>query len=138
MVHNRCMLCFAYGSNMFAGRLVQRVPSTREVGVARLSNHALRFHGRGRRGSATADASFTGEPGDAVWGVLFAVDAAEESRLDGAEGAGRGRSRTDVMVEVRRGGLTRAVIYAARGACMEPSLRPHARHKRLVVEGARQ
>ena len=39
------MLYFAYGSNMCAGRLVRRVPSAREVGVARLSNHALRFHG---------------------------------------------------------------------------------------------
>ncbi len=132
------MLCFAYGPNMCAARLRRRVPSAREAGIARLSNHAFRFHRRGRDGSAKADACFTGEPGDAVWGVLFAVDAAEEWRLDAAEGAGRGCSKTAVTVELRQGGLARAVMYSARDACLGPSLRPHASYKRLVVEGARQ
>jgi hypothetical protein len=56
-----------------------------------------------------ADAVFTGEPGDVVWGVLYAVDAAEEWRLDGAEGAGL-CSKTGVMVEAGTGGRTPAVM----------------------------
>ena len=60
-----CMLYFAYGSNMCAGRLRGRVPSAVPVRVARLLNHSLRFHKRSDKdGSGKADACFTGEPED--------------------------------------------------------------------------
>jgi hypothetical protein len=132
------MLYFAYGSNMCTGRLIRRVPSAKVVGVARLSNHALRFHNRGSDGSAKADAFFTGEPEDVVWGVLFTLDAAEEWRLDEAEGLGRGCSKTVITVDLRGGERPRAVMYAARRDYIEPSLRPYSWYKRFVLEGSRE
>lgn len=84
------MLYFAYGSNMCTGRLRQRVPSADPVRVARLLNHSLRFHKRSRDGSAKADAFFTGEPENVVWGVVFDIDPADKLRLDEHEGLSHG------------------------------------------------
>ena len=132
------MLYFAYGSNMCTGRLQRRVPSATPVGVARLLNHAFRFHKRSGDGSAKADAFFTGEPRDFVCGVLFAIDAAEEWRLDQAEGLGRGYVKKSITVEDSNGEPQGALMYAAQGSHIDANLRPYAWYKRFVVEGARQ
>jgi gamma-glutamylcyclotransferase len=92
------MLYFAYGSNMCAGRLRGRVHSAVPVRVARLLNHSLRFHKRSDKDSSgKADAYFTGEPEDVVWGVVFDIDPAEKPDLDRHEGLGHGYVERLVM-----------------------------------------
>jgi integrase len=65
------MLYFAYGSNMCTGRLRQRVPSANPVRVAKLLNHAFRFHKRSGDLSGKCDAYFTGETTDVIWGACL-------------------------------------------------------------------
>jgi gamma-glutamylcyclotransferase len=69
---------------MCRDRLFDRVPSARYEFVASLSGHALRFHKRSSDGSAKADAFFTGEEKDKVWGVV--VDVPDEDRWEAGSG----------------------------------------------------
>src|SRR6202521_4452027 len=139
MVHNGCMLCFAYGSNMCTGRLRQRVPSAAPVRVARLLSHSLRFHKRSDKdGSGKADAYFTGEPEDLVWGVVFDIDPAEKPRLDAHEGLGHGYVERLVTVIDLAGGMHPAFTYTAEAGHIDRTLRPYSWYRRFVVEGARQ
>ena len=72
---------FAYGSNLCVERILARVRSTRVLTVARLEGHALRFHKRGRDGSAKADAWSSGDPRDVVWGVVYELATADKATL---------------------------------------------------------
>jgi gamma-glutamylcyclotransferase len=49
------MLYFAYGSNMLTERLKARVPSTRPISPAILSDYDLRFHKRSTDKSGKCD-----------------------------------------------------------------------------------
>ena len=133
------MLYFAYGSNMCAGRLRGRVPSAVPVRVARLLNHSLRFHKRSDKdGSGKADACFTGEPEDVVWGVVFDIAPAEKPELDRHEGLGHGYVERLITVIDLEGGMHPVFMYAAEAGHIDPALRPYSWYKRFVVEGARQ
>lgn len=85
-------LYFAYGSNMCTGRLThrRRCPSARPELIAKLSGHKFGFHKISSDGSAKADAEYTGNNEDVVWGVVFSIDGSEEAALDQAEGLGNG------------------------------------------------
>jgi hypothetical protein len=80
---------FAYGSNMCTAKLRDRVPSARPLFVAKLQEHILRFQKRSTDGSAKADAEFTGDSNDVVWGVVFEIDSDQKHALDRREGLGR-------------------------------------------------
>ena len=67
----RSFLYFAYGSNLHPARLAARTPSCHALGRAVLARHVLRFHKRGRDGSAKCDAWFTGDPTDRLYGVVY-------------------------------------------------------------------
>jgi gamma-glutamylcyclotransferase len=133
------MLYFAYGSNMCKGRLRQRVPSANPVRIAKLLNHSFRLHKRSEKdGSGKADAYFTGNPSDLIWGVLFEVDAAEKRVLDRVEGLGRGYKVAEVTVLDSDQKGHRAFLYVAEQSHIDPNLKPYSWYKRFVVEGARQ
>ena len=132
------MLYFAHGSNMCTGRLRQRVPSAEPVCIAKLLNHSLRFHKRSGDGSAKADAYFTGEPADVVWGVVFEIDPDAKPDLDEYEGLSHGYSERLVTVIGLEGSMLRALMYAAEASHIDPMLRTYSWYSRLVVEGARQ
>ena len=130
------VLCFAYGSNMCEGRLKERVPSAKPIDVASLKGYSLKFHKASRDGSAKADASFTGDQRDLVWGVLYEVDAAEKPKLDEAEGLGRGYEEKAVRVTTPSKQDYEAVMYYA--TSIDASLEPYSWYVRYVVEGAKQ
>jgi hypothetical protein len=132
------MLCFAYGSNMCTGRLRERVPSADPVRIARLLNHSLRFHQRSGDRSGKCDASFTGEPEDMVWGVVFEMDPAEKPDLDAHESLGHGYAERMALVIDVEGNRHSVVMYVAERSHIDPALRPYSWYRRLVVEGARQ
>lgn len=128
------MLYFAYGSNMHAGRLRERVPSCAFRTVATLPGHALRFHKRGRDGSAKCDAYISGHPTDAVHGVVFALDAAERPALDRAEGSGY--RAAPVLLQTSSGATLTAYTYLAVPAAIDAALLPFRWYLDLVVAGA--
>ena len=97
MKHGGCVATvryFAYGANLHPLRLCTMVPSCEVVATAVLADHALRFHKRGRDGSAKCDAF--PEPGAAVHGVVYRLDAEERPALDRGEG---GYDRVDVTLQ---------------------------------------
>lgn len=126
---------FAYGSNMSLARLRNRVSNVEPVGLALLKGHQLRFHKRGRDGSAKCDAHFTGDD-DQVFGVLFLLDPSDRSALDAFEGVGAGYDARTVSVQLSSGGTRQALSYCATD--IDASLKPYCWYRHHVVTGARE
>ena len=124
-------LYFAYGSNLHPLRLAERVPSARPVGIARLAEHALRFHKHGAGPSGKCDVVPTA--GGTVYGALFRLDEHELPLLDAAE---PGYDRVEVRVTVDAGALD-AFTYRAQPRRISPELRPYGWYRDLVLLGAR-
>ena len=126
---------FAYGSNMLTSRIRERVPSATVVGTGRLRAHVIRWHKRSLDGSAKCDIENTGRGDDAVWGVLFELDAAEKSALDRAEGLGKGYVERPVNV-VTDDGVVTAITYVA--TARDPTLKPYHWYKAFALAGAKE
>jgi hypothetical protein len=125
---------FAYGSNLFAPRLVQRVPSTRVHKTAVLPGYELRFHKGGADGSAKANAFFTNEKHHQVHGMLYHMVEAEKHLLDACEG---GYDCRDVEV-LTDAGIVHAFTYIAQPHLLDESLAPFHWYKAYVQQGAEQ
>jgi hypothetical protein len=128
------MRYFAYGSNMSLRRLRVRVPSACVVSVATLRAHELRFHKRGRDGSAKCDIYSTGEASHRVIGVLYTIDPCERHALDLAEGLGAGYDEKEVSVTAEAGEMVIAFTYQATD--LAPELKPYHWYKQHVYLGA--
>lgn len=126
------MLYFAYGSNLRESRLRERAPSARFVGIGRLFGHELRFHKRGRDGSAKADAH-PARPGSFVWGAVAELDDAELPKLDEFE---PGYRRSELPIEMDRSAVT-AWVYRAEPAVQQKGLRPHMWYVDHILNGGR-
>lgn len=128
------LLYFAYGSNMSTLRLADRIGAVHPVTVARLAAHALRFHKRGRDGTAKCDACHTGRTDDAVHGVVFGIPARAKPRLDEFEGVGNGYELKYITVTGSGGTRYRAFTYCATD--IDPALRPFHWYREHVLRGA--
>lgn len=124
-------LYFAYGSNMSCARLERRVRPVRALGAARLRDMAWRCNKRGADGSAKAN--LVREPGGAVWGVIFELDASAWPELDRFEG---GYRRIRVRVEAAGGDPLAAQTYASERLIEDA--RPTEDYRRFLIEGARE
>src|SRR5258707_9006387 len=129
------MRYFAYGSNLFEARLKARVPNASFVEVARLQNHALRFHKRSDDGSAKCNVVLS--VGDVVIGAIFEVPPEEKSVLDHAEGLGQGYEERAVVVLNEDGSARTPVTYVATEEHIDDSLQPYTWYKEYVIRGAR-
>ncbi|MBY5922306.1 gamma-glutamylcyclotransferase family protein [Ferrimonas balearica] len=130
------MKYFAYGSNMSLRRLLQRVPSAQRLATCRLYGHQLRFHKRGRDGSAKCDAFMTNNPEHRVFGALFALAPQEKWRLDRAEGLGVGYQQKPVQVCASDGRIHEAFTYVA--LQIDSGLNPYQWYLEHVLIGARE
>lgn len=135
MEETKRFLNFAYGSNMLTARLRQRVSSARPVGTACLPGFSLRWHKVGVDGSSKCDVVEDATPGARVWGVVFAIDAAQKESLDRAEGLGNGYEDREVTVVLAGETLT-AQAYGATHTDAE--CLPYDWYKALVLAGARE
>jgi gamma-glutamylcyclotransferase len=86
------MKIFAYGSNMYSRRLMNRVKSAKFVAKGFLKQHKIAFHKISKDGSGKADCYFTGDNKDIIWGVVFEIADNEKPVLDKYEGLGNGYS----------------------------------------------
>jgi AIG2 family protein len=123
-------LYFAYGSNLCAARLCERVPSAVARGVARADGFALALDKRGADG--TAKANLRSEPGSVVWGVLYAIDARDWPRLDRHE-----RDYARIEIAVSRG-AERLAAQTYRSDHLTDDVVAAAWYKQLIVDGARE
>jgi len=125
------LLYFAYGSNLSAWRLRERVGAARALAPVRLARHRLVFNKRGDDGSAKAN--LVADAAAEAWGVLYALPAGAWPTLDRHEG---GYARVAVEVEEAGGRRWRAQTYISELLCEDRP--PWAWYRRLVAEGARE
>lgn len=131
------MLYFAYGSNMSALRLIERVPSAAAVETGFLYEHKLAFHKVGRKdGTGKCDAYHTGDPSDYLMGVIYRIDAVHRGSLDRIEGLGNGYKSKDVTIISLSDKEINAFTYIA--THIDNGLKPFHWYKRHVVHGARE
>lgn len=124
-------LYFAYGSNMHPLRMAERVPTARPLGVGCVAGHVLRFHKRGQDGSGKCNAIRTGDAGDTIHGVVYAVSEKCKQLLDVAEG---GYRADQVHVQIQ-GASRPCFTYLAEPGLLDESLRPFEWYKRYVLDG---
>lgn len=129
------MLYFAYGSNMLTERLQNRVPSASPLSTAIVSGFTLRYHKKGRDGSAKC--TLRRRDDSSVYGVIFEMDRREKNQLDKAEGLGNGYGGITISVEKSLKQFT-AYTYIASESFIDKRLRPYSWYKQLVIAGARQ
>lgn len=133
MSNESTFVYFAYGSNMLRQRMLARAPSARQVGLATLADHALRWHKVSKDGSGKCD--IVAQPGAVVHGVLYEIDAAEKPALDVAEGLNWGYR--EVQLELQgQAGPVRALSYQATN--IDSFTKPYSWYKTLVLAGARE
>lgn len=123
---------------MCTGRLRNRCPSSNPEFNAKLTYHKFNFHKKSTDGSAKADAEYTGNSEDIVWGVVFSIDKSEETDLDNAEGLGHGYDKSEVDVIDVDGNTHKAKIYIAIENAINRTLQPYSWYKRFVINGAKQ
>lgn len=130
------LLYFAYGSNMSSRRLRQRVPSACALGVGRLASHRLAWHKKGGDGSGKCDIA-PARPADAVYGVLYRMQAAHKPGLDRAEGLGRsyGQKQVDLWLPGEDRAASALTYYAL---VIDPTCVPYDWYRDHVLIGARE
>ena len=125
---------FAYGSNLHPAWIVARLGSVRVVSIARLADHRLAFHKRGRDGSGKCD--IVRAPGFSVLGIVYQLARHAMLQLDRIEGRGYRRLRLPVaMLPGDR--LLYAWTYRARQVAVDVTLVPADWYLGLVTTGAR-
>ena len=125
------MTYFAYGSNMPAARLSERVGLVRMLGPATLPRHRLAFHKRGQDGSGKCDI-IPAEADAVVHGALYSLTAEQWGRLGDFE---RGYGVAEVALQTQAGAL-RARTYVAERDFIDASLAPFDWYRDLVAHGA--
>ncbi|ASL43977.1 hypothetical protein bAD24_I10825 [Burkholderia sp. AD24] len=126
---------FAYGSNMSAPRLSNRIKPIRHIANGYLDGYQLTFDKVSKDESGKCDCKRTGEPGHRVWGVLFAIDADSLAALDKYEDAGRTYERQEVQVMTDQGAVSAITYFATK---TELGRKPYHWYKYHVLYGARE
>ena len=123
-------LYFAYGSNLSASRMCERVSSAVLRGPAQLNDHRLTTDKISIDGSGKAN--LRAESNAVVWGVLYEIDRADWRVLDNVEVR---YSRVRVQVLTADGRSLDAQTYVS--SATDPALVTFDWYKQLMVEGAR-
>lgn len=128
----------AYGSNLHPLRLIERVPSARELGVVELPGYQLTFHKRSIDGSGKCHLRLRSGQQEhyKAYGVLYEFDSEEKQRLDALEGRGKGYSEQHDQF-VLRGEPYMAYLYNAQSSHIDSGLAPYHWYKEMVLAGAR-
>ncbi len=94
------------------------------------------FRKRSVDGSSKADASFTGDIRDRVWGVVYQMSKQDKSALDNYESLGIGYDEVAVDVFISDQHRTRALAYIARQESLDEDLEPYCWYVEFIRHGA--
>jgi hypothetical protein len=124
------VLYFAYGSNMSTPRIVKRIGTVNQRGIAKLARHRILFDKAGKNG--TGKTNIGRRQGSEVWGVLFGMTAAQFARLSGYEAG-----YVEETVIVLLGGTeVKAQTFVA--SKLTPRLTPSRKYLDYLIAGARE
>ena len=129
---------FAYGSNMLLARLQKRCKTATLLGVAVARGYTLAFSKKSKDGSGKATIAKTENDNDALYGVLYEIDAKDRAQLDRHEGFGY--DRTDEFVVRRADNNEKLIVttYIANHSAIDNNMIPYHWYKKLIIAGARQ
>lgn len=131
------MYYLAYGSNMAAARLQQRIPSAERIGVVRLPRHRLAFDNASTKdGSGKCNALYTDNPMDLLLAVLYKIAPDSKPVLDSYEGVGVEYCDQFIKVAAPTGNMVEALIYYASN--LQPQIKPFHWYKQHVLRGAEE
>jgi gamma-glutamylcyclotransferase (GGCT)/AIG2-like uncharacterized protein YtfP len=123
---------FAFGSNLPSARLLERAPSARVLGAARLEGFRLCLDKLASDGSGKVN--LARDAAATVWGAVFTLDPGEIGTLDGFE---PGYTRISVSVTLEAGGgALEAQTYLSE--LRSQGLRARAWYRALILAGARE
>ena len=128
------MTYFAYGSNMASHRFLQRLPTAKHIGVARLVQHRLSFRKNDSGNSSKCDIELTGRVDDEVIGVVYEIALEDKQVLDQIEGLGIGYDEKTVELRSESGQTLFAVTYFA--IDINVGMIPYHWYKQHVLRGA--
>ena len=132
------MKIFAYGSNMNANRLKQRVPSAIKICNASLQGYKFSYNKRSNEGSGKGNIQETNIDGDTVVGVVFKINEMEKPALNAVEGLRSGYNQTVADLLGENGETFQAEVYIADVSAVDNNLMPYDWYKEFVVTGAEQ
>lgn len=123
---------FAYGSNMYSGRLKTLAPSATRLHIATLPEYRLAFNKVSNDGSGKCHIQKTGVQTDVVHGALYTLEAKDWAALDAQES---GYRRVEVKVATPDGDCI-ATTYVAE--TIDASLKPFDWYVDYVIAGAKE
>ncbi|HZX87455.1 MAG TPA: gamma-glutamylcyclotransferase family protein [Reyranella sp.] len=136
---DRPLLYFAYGSNMSAGVLAQRLPRHDGAPFRRrravLADHKLMFHKVSSTDPAVGYADVVPQPGQQVEGILVELGRVELQRLDEIELVPHHYARREVEV-LDCDGVVAAHVYTAQPGWIRPAIRPLRAYLDNLLGGA--
>jgi hypothetical protein len=118
----------AYGSNLHALRLFERIPSARFLGTGFLPGWTLHFDKRSRDGSAKCNIRLRGS---GVHVAIYQMGKAGKQKLDRIEGVGNGYLCE--VLDVPQFG--ECFVYTASRSHIDMSLHPYDWYKEMVLLG---
>ena len=130
------MYYFAYGSNMSARRLNDRIKATKFAN-GKLLGHTLKFHKISSKvGSGKCDAFETKNSDDYILGVIYEIDKDDLEGLDRFEAKGKGYERKEVEINLENMSRISAITYYATN--IDHTLFPYNWYKYHVLHGAKE
>ncbi len=117
----------AYGSNLHALRLCQRIPTARFLGTSFLADWSLHFHKRSMDGSAKCDIR---PDGAGIYVAVYQMESGKQE-LDAIERVGSGYSCETLDVP----GFGECFAYIASRSHIDMSLFPYDWYKEMVLLG---
>ncbi len=130
------MIVFSYGSNMSTKRLEERVGKVELIGTGQLYHHQLRLHKESTDRSAKADAFYTGQEHDYLWGVLHHLKAGQKAQLDKFENLGFSYFEKKAEVQTMEDEKYEAIFYVAANQFINPKIKPYEWYMNFIVKGA--
>lgn len=127
------MYYFAYGSNMSAKRLNNRIKAAKFAN-GKLLGHTLKFHKISSDGSGKCDAFETKNLDDYVLGVIYEIDKDDLEQLDRFEAKSKGYERKEVEIILENMSKISAITYYATN--INYTLSPYDWYKYHVLHGA--
>lgn len=103
-------LCFAYGSNLDSGQMLERCPDASSVEVGFLEGFTLSFTRHSKKWNGGV-ADVIESPGKRVWGLVWRLSSEDLKSLDRHEGHPKSYCRREMEILLRSEKKVSAWVY---------------------------
>lgn len=131
------MYYFSYSANISVAWFQTRVESAEPLDIYELHGYCLKFNKIGNDDSSKANAVYTGNPDDSIWGVVYEIAEEDLHKLEQSyyNSTTQGYVRKDIMVEVEYEPCA-ALMYVAQDDFIDNNLKPYSWYVFHLLHGA--